>query len=59
MKEVSSFDDKVMEEMFDLQKSREQLKIEEEIETNNINNYQQKENELRDLTSQFGRFKLI
>ena len=44
--------------MFDLGKSREQLKLEEEKEKQNINDFQQKENELRDQTSHFTKFKL-
>jgi len=58
LKEVSSFDDKLVEDMFELQKSKETLRDEEEVEKLNLNNLTQKETELRDLTSQFTRFKL-
>jgi len=58
LKQVSSFDDKMMEDMFELQKSKEQLREEEETEKGITNNLTQKETELRELTSQFARFKL-
>jgi len=58
LKEVSSFDDKLVEDMFELHKSKEQLRVEEDIEKTTLASLTQKETELRDLTSQFTRFKL-
>jgi hypothetical protein len=44
--------------MFQLHKSKEQLRDEEEAEKTAIHNLTQKETELRELTSLFARFKL-
>jgi len=57
LSDISSFDDKLMEEMFDLTKVKQDLKTEEAKETLNMKNYQEKEFSLRDLATQFSRFK--
>jgi len=59
LRDTSSFDDKFLEEMFELTTAKERLKKDEEIEKANQLNYQEKESVLRDLGTQFSRLKLV
>lgn len=59
LKHVSSFDDKLMEQVFDLHKEKERLRKEEDREREEGKRLQDKENQLRDLGTQFARFRLV
>jgi len=59
LKEVSALEDKRLEQMFQMTRVKEQLKIEEQLETLNIDSYSDKEHQLRDFTNQFSRFRLV
>ncbi len=60
LKEISSLNEKTMENIFELTASREQLKKMEVLETMSMNMLQQKEVANRDLMSSFSRFpKLV
>jgi len=58
LKDVSSFNEKAIEEMFELDKTRQILKQEEERESKNLQMVDNQEKTLRDLVTQFSRFKL-
>jgi len=59
LKDTSSFDEKLMEEMFELKMVKEQLKQQEEREKHNLQSFQEREVNLRDLSAQFSRFRLV
>jgi len=59
LRDVSSFNDSVMAEMFDLKATKENLRQEEDREKQQIVVFSEKENQLRDLSAQFTRFKLV
>jgi len=58
LKEISAFEDKLLEEIFELKKAKEELKAEEEKERMDIQSFQDKELQLRDLSTQFSRFTI-
>ena len=53
MKDTSSFDDRLLEEMFELSSAKEQLKKDEEKEKAHLAKDQERETTLRDLATQF------
>jgi len=59
LKDISTFDDALLAEMFNLKASQEHLHNEEERERLRFQLYTEKENQLRDLSTQFSRFKLV
>jgi len=59
LKDTSSFDDRLLEEMFELSTAKEQLKRDEEREKQNLKDYEDREKTLRDLSTQFARLKLV
>jgi len=59
LKDTSSFDDKSLEEMFELRVAKEKLKRDEEREKQAQQSFQEKETVLRDLATQFSRLKLV
>jgi len=59
LKDTSSFDDRLMEEIFELSKAKEQFKIDEEKEKGILASYSEKEIQLRDLTTSFTRFQTV
>jgi len=58
LKDISAFEDKLLEEIFELKKAKEELKLEEENEKAELANFQEKEVQLRDLSTQFSRFTI-
>jgi len=58
LKDISAFDEKAMDQMFELGKSRMLMKVQEENETKNMQLYENQEKMLRDLVTLFSRFKL-
>jgi uncharacterized linocin/CFP29 family protein len=59
LKEVSSFEDKLIEEMFELKSVKEFLKKEEQLQQSNLSSHEAEEKQLRDLLQSFSRFKLV
>jgi len=59
LKDISTFDDALLAEMFNLKATQEHLHNEEEREKLRFQLYTEKENQLRDLSTQFSRFKLV
>lgn len=59
VKHVSSLDDKVLEDMFELSTTKQQLQHEEAKENSILSSCQEKEQKIRDLSSQLLRFKLV
>jgi len=58
LKDISAFEDKLLEEIFELKKAKEELKLEEEKEKAELQSLQEKEVQLRDLSTQFSRFTI-
>eukprot|EP01114_Cavostelium_apophysatum_P004905 TRINITY_DN1536_c0_g1_i1.p1 TRINITY_DN1536_c0_g1~~TRINITY_DN1536_c0_g1_i1.p1 ORF type:complete len:422 (-),score=162.34 TRINITY_DN1536_c0_g1_i1:86-1351(-) len=59
LRDTSSFDDKLLEEMFELSTAKEKLKKDEERERTNERGHHEKETVLRDLSTQFSRLRLV
>jgi len=58
LKQISSFEDKLFEEIFELKKTKEDLALAEQKVNLGLQAYQEKETQLRDLATQFSRFSL-
>ena len=58
LKDISAFDEKAIDQMFELEKSKISMKQQENLETKNLQTYDNQEKVLRDLVTLFSRFKL-
>lgn len=59
MKNVATFSDSFLDEMFDLKANRDTVRLKMKKQEAALNKIEESENELRDLVSQFARMKLV
>lgn len=59
LRHISSFPDTLLEQVFDLHREKERLRGEEEKEKEEGKKWADKENQMRDLATQFARFRLL